>query len=168
MYCPETIRKLNAQATVRREVEINNLLLKVKHALARTSEINSQLDAIRRLRQLKPSQARQLQLAEQFYTTQRKSILALQEPALHLGEILAACKLLLEEDEGDILALQGRLAEAEFSGNSRILSEINTASSESTERQERLKAIVAEIQETLDEYGKVYNRQLTQYEFTIS
>ena len=161
MYCPETIKRLNAQATVRKDEEVNSSLLKIKEALCRVDEIDSQIEAIRLLRQIKPGQARQLELAEQFYLQQRKNVLELQDTALHLGEVQAACKFLLEHDEESKLTLQGRLAAADFSGNGRIAGEVAPEFDQAQEKRERLEMILAAIQETLDEYSREYSTQFS-------
>jgi hypothetical protein len=168
MYCPETIRKLNAEhkySITGTDSTIDEAILNIKCALNRATELHNEIKAVRSLKKIScPEKISQLDLAEKFYIARRRAILNLQHLALELNQALEDGKILLKRYENDRDLLEGRIMAAKASGNSKILSIATPEYEQVLNKIRKVSTTMLAIEETLKEYSAEYSRPISDSE----
>jgi len=138
---------------------MNTTLLAVKEALRQIIQIDTEMEAARQLKKVRPELIRQLELAEEFYLAERKRLLDLEDLIPNLTRLAEALTLLFEEYETERLTLVARsLTLAQCSNEASI----DTVSSREefrymlpllTQRCEKIGVTIQEIRQVLNEYS---------------
>ena len=153
MYCPETIKRLNAKSNLESYEDINRALLTIKTRLCQVIEFEHELEAAGRLKVEQPQRTVQLSLVEQFYRAQRTQALEIEQPVMRLIEARKACAVLLEEQNKQKGFCEARLVTALRTGNLAFKRDAEFASKNLSREYQKLTCLAQAIEETLSEYS---------------
>lgn len=159
MYDPETIKRRNAQSSLKEPEEVNTILVTVKEALRQVSQINIELKSAKQLRTTRPDLNKQLDLAKEFYVAERnRLLLEIEDLIQRLNTISEGLVLLLEVHESEKATLQGRLLMVEHNDDSNnvdtvsIREEVRFMLPQLTQRCEKIAVTIQEINQVIHEY----------------
>jgi len=162
MYCPETIKRMNAESSLDWPDEVNRALVTIKDALRQVSEVDAQIKSAGQLRAARPDLTQQLELAEEFFIAKRKALLDLEGPVSTLAGICEALVSLLQRYETERGTLQGRLLVVEHDSSNdtdSIRKELEPILAQVSQRCERIRVTIQEIRGVLHEYASEYSRE---------
>ena len=158
MYCPETIKQMNAESSLRSPAEVNTCLAAIKEALRQVTQVDAQIEVARQLKATRPDLAKQLNLAEEFYVAERERLLDLEDLVSALSRFYEGLASLLEQYERERLTLECRQLLVENGGFDSpdiviIREEGRFMLPQLTQRCEKVVVTLQEIREVLDEYS---------------
>src|SRR2546426_11627794 len=158
MYCPETIKQMNAESSLRSPAEVNTCLAAIKEALRQVTQVDAQIEVARQLKATRPDLAKQLNLAEEFYVAERERLLDLEDVST-LSRFYEGLASLLEQCQTERLTLECRQLLVENGGFDSsdavsIREEGRFMLPQLTQRCEKVDATIQEVRQVLDEYSQ--------------
>ena len=157
MYCPETIKRMNAESSLRSPAEVNTCLAAIKETLRQVTQVDAQIEVARQLKATRPDLAKQLNLAEEFYVAERERLLDLEDVSA-LSRFYEGLASLLEHYERERLTLECRQLLVENGGFDSpdivsIREEGRFMLPQLTQRCEKVAVTIQEIRHVLNEYS---------------